>query len=239
MKWILLPGFDGTGKLFAPLLRALPPGIEAPVVAYPADRQTSADELVEIVLGSLPTAEPYLLLAESFSGPIGLKAASLHQNLPAAIVLCGSFVRCPFQRNLVPVFSPWAAGLARIRPPRWIVRRYLLAGAKEELVELFYSAMAGVSPQVLANRFSSFSEFDDHFAPPGLKIPMLYLQAVDDRLVTAQDFRFARERYPQLKLATIKSPHLILQVHPEASIAAITEFCLTTEVRKFLARSEI
>ena len=54
MKWILLPGFDGTGILFAPLLRVLPPEIEPVVVAYPVDRTCSADGLVEIVQRRYP-----------------------------------------------------------------------------------------------------------------------------------------------------------------------------------------
>jgi hypothetical protein len=58
MKWILLPGFDGTGMLFAPLLRALPPGIEPVVVSYPADWACSAEELVGIALAHLPANEP-------------------------------------------------------------------------------------------------------------------------------------------------------------------------------------
>jgi pimeloyl-ACP methyl ester carboxylesterase len=231
MKWILLPGFDGTGKLFAPLLRVLPPGIEPVVVAYPCDRPTSVGDLDGIVLGSLPTNEPYVLIAESFSGPIGLKAASLHRNAPAAIILCASFVECPFNSSLVPIFTPFAAGLARIRPPHWMVRRYLLNDAKADLVELFYAAIAAVSPRVLANRFSSFSEFDESFAPPGLNVPMLYLKAEDDRLVPSHNFGLVQQKYPHVKIARIKSPHLILQVRPEASIAAIIAFCLPARIK--------
>ncbi|NUN50811.1 MAG: pimeloyl-ACP methyl ester esterase, partial [Candidatus Brocadiae bacterium] len=35
---ILLPGLDGSGRLFAPLLAALGTGIEARAIAYPPDR---------------------------------------------------------------------------------------------------------------------------------------------------------------------------------------------------------
>src|SRR5208283_4431405 len=93
--------FDGTGTLFAPLLRALPPGIEPAVVAYPADRNCSADELVGIVLACLPENEAFVLIAESLSGPIALKAAAGHQRPPVAVVLCASFVQCPLPRILI------------------------------------------------------------------------------------------------------------------------------------------
>ena len=29
MRWVFLPGFDGTGRLFGPVRDAIPPGIDA------------------------------------------------------------------------------------------------------------------------------------------------------------------------------------------------------------------
>jgi len=224
MKWILLPGFDGTGMLFAPLLRALPPEVEPVVVAYPADRTCSADELVGMVLAHLPQSEPCVLIAESFSGPIALNAAARHPKPPAAVVLCASFAQCPLPRILIAILRFCGTVLTRTRPPRWLVRRYLLGEAEEEVVALFYRAIGGVSPRVLAHRFSVLLEFDAGFAPPTLKSPLLYLQAGGDRLVKARHFEILQRRYPQTHLERIESPHLILQVQPQASIRAISEF---------------
>jgi pimeloyl-ACP methyl ester carboxylesterase len=155
MKWILLPGFDGTGILFDALLRALPPSIEPVVVAYPAKRACSADELVRIALESLPEAEPYVLIAESFSGPIALKAAARHARGPSAIVLCASFVQCPMPRILAAMLRFCASTLSLRRLPRWLVRWYLLGDAGEEVVTLFYRAIGEVSPRVLTHRLSN------------------------------------------------------------------------------------
>jgi pimeloyl-[acyl-carrier protein] methyl ester esterase len=224
MKWILLPGFDGTGILFAPLLRALPPGIEPVVVAYPADRTCSADELAGIVLAHLPQSEPCVLIAESFSGPIALKAASRHVMPPAAVVLCASFAQCPPPRILIATLRFCGTALTRLRPPRWLVRRYLLGEAAEEVVVLFYRALGGVSPRVLAHRFSVLLDFDAGFVPPTLKCPLLYLQAGGDCLVKPRNFEIVQRRYPETHLERIESPHLILQVQPQASVRAISEF---------------
>ncbi len=75
MKWVLLPGMDGTGLLFTPLLSALPIGVDPIVVSYPADRAASPEELLRIVLAHLPGEGAYVLIAESFSGPLALRAA--------------------------------------------------------------------------------------------------------------------------------------------------------------------
>ena len=229
MKWILLPGFDGTGLLFAPFLRALPPGIEPVVVAYPADRNCSADELVGIVLARLPESEPFVLIAESFSGPIALKAAAGHQRPPAAVVLCASFVRCPLPRILIATLRFCGSRLIGTRPPRWLVRRYLLGEAEEEIVALFYRAIGNVSARALARRFSVLLEFDEHFAPPALKFPLLYLQAGSDRLVKPRNFEIVQRRFPATHIETIESPHLILQVQPQSSARAIVQFLALTQ----------
>ena len=42
MRLVLLPGMDGTGRLFGPLLAALPPGIDGEPVAYPRDEPLGA-----------------------------------------------------------------------------------------------------------------------------------------------------------------------------------------------------
>jgi pimeloyl-ACP methyl ester carboxylesterase len=228
MKFILLPGFDGTGILFAPLLRVLPPEIEPVVVAYPADRTCSAEELVGIVLAQLPEVEPYVLIAESFSGPIALKAAARPQMPPAALVLCASFVQCPLPRILIAILRFCGKALTWTRPPRWLVRRYLLGEAEEAVVALFYRAIGEVSSRVMAHRLSVLLEFDERFAPPALEFPLLYLQANKDRLVRARNFEILQRRYPGTRLEGIESPHLILQVQPEASVRAILQFLAWT-----------
>ena len=88
--WILLPGFDGTGLVFDRFLRATPAEINRVVVRYPCDRLCTAEELLSLVLEKIPASGSYVLIAESFSGPLALRAAVSHGHPPAAIVLCAS-----------------------------------------------------------------------------------------------------------------------------------------------------
>ncbi len=53
MKVVLLPGPDGTRRLFAPLLSALPPGLEPIVAEYASD-----DLVTEVSRAVLRTAMP-------------------------------------------------------------------------------------------------------------------------------------------------------------------------------------
>ena len=72
-RLVLLPGLDGTGLLFEPLLRALPKEIEATVIRYPGDQRLSYDELLEFLRDQLPRDTPFILLGESFSGPLAIR----------------------------------------------------------------------------------------------------------------------------------------------------------------------
>lgn len=59
---ILLPGLDGSGRLFARLVAALGADVDARVIAYPADRALGYAELVEFVRPQLPKDRPFVLL---------------------------------------------------------------------------------------------------------------------------------------------------------------------------------
>jgi hypothetical protein len=41
MKLVFLPGFDGTGNLFKPLLDIFPDSIETLIISYPTDKNLS------------------------------------------------------------------------------------------------------------------------------------------------------------------------------------------------------
>ena len=65
---VLLPGLDGTGKLFTPLINCLPDHLRPIVVSYPPDIPYGYEDLLPIVHSSLPKDKDYIILGESFSG---------------------------------------------------------------------------------------------------------------------------------------------------------------------------
>ena len=70
LRFVLLPGMDGTGELFADFVDALPKSFETVRVRYPADRCLSYSELEELVQAAC--SEPFMLVAESFSTPLAI-----------------------------------------------------------------------------------------------------------------------------------------------------------------------
>jgi pimeloyl-[acyl-carrier protein] methyl ester esterase len=89
---------DGTGSLFSEFIAALPRGLEPVVVTYPLDRSMNYAELEQLPRARLPTERPFILVGESFSGPI---AISLAASKPAG--LRGLVLVCSFARSPIPV----------------------------------------------------------------------------------------------------------------------------------------
>ena len=108
---VLLPGLDGTGTLFGPLVEALAGKLRVAVLSYPVDRALGYDALEAIADAGLPPQGPLVLLGESFSGPLAVSIAARHPDRVVGLVLCCSFVRNPrpllgFLRALLP-FVPF------------------------------------------------------------------------------------------------------------------------------------
>src|SRR2546421_9918195 len=110
---VLLPGLDGTGDLFAPLLAALRPDVPTAVVRYPDEPLDSAACEV-IARAALPQNRPYVVLGESFSGPIAVAIAARAPPGLLGCILCASFVTSP--RAILRVIKP----LLHVFPPQWI-----------------------------------------------------------------------------------------------------------------------
>lgn len=73
---MLLPGLDGTGDLFGPLLPFLGDSTPTLVVRYPPDVPLGYAALTDLARASLPSDGPFFLLGESFSGPVAVKLAA-------------------------------------------------------------------------------------------------------------------------------------------------------------------
>lgn len=132
---------------------------------------------------SFPADEPFVLVGESFSGPLAIHIAAAAPPGLAAVVLVASFHRRPV--------SPGFAALARfarllfsVPAPRLAIR-WLLAGldAPKPLVEELQSVNAAVRPAVLAARVRAALEVDASRDLAASRAPLLYLGGAQDRLL--------------------------------------------------------
>lgn len=221
---VLLPGLDGTGVLFADLIAKLPPTLRVNIARYPADRFLSYSELVSCVKEIIPSS-PFLLVAESFSTPLGAKLAATRPPNLAGLILSAGFITNPIGgwALVVKVLArPW---LFRLTPPGFALEHFLVGASPPNALEAgVRQALRLVNPGVLAGRVRAVLDCDAREDLARTEIPMMYIQAESDRLVRAECFREVQRLRPDTVLASIPGPHLVLQREPEKAAEAIVRF---------------
>jgi pimeloyl-ACP methyl ester carboxylesterase len=221
---LLLPGLDGSGRLFAPLLAAGPRRIAPTVLSFPPDAPLGYDDLLPRVRAALPR-DRFLLVAESFSGPLAVRVAAERPPGLAGVVLAATFLRRPLNPVLHPVGSLVGARLFGLRMPAAVIR-HLMAGpdAPDALVAEVQAAVAAVAPEVLARRSRAALEVDVRSLLRDVEAPLLVLQPRRDRLIRHDLAREVLAVRPDAEVALLDAPHMILQRAPHASLARIEEF---------------
>jgi pimeloyl-ACP methyl ester carboxylesterase len=223
-RLVLLPGMDGTGRLFGPLLRVLPRSPAPVVVAYPSQTVVAFDALIALVESFLPQEEPYVLVAESFSGPLAVGMAARGPVGLKGLVLVASFIRSP-ARRMVSRVAPLARLLCSVPMPAAVVRRFLVGeDAPAELVSEVVHAIRSVHPSVLASRLQQVLSVNVASQAASCRVPILYIAGTRDRLVRPRSERALRSACPHMGTVVIDAPHLVLQRRPEEAARAIERF---------------
>jgi len=221
---VLLPGMDGTGRMFAPLVQALPEWVNPLVVSYPTDQPLDYAGHLEIVRSALPADQQLVLLGESFSGPLALMAAAQTTADLRGVILCATFIRSPmpaFMSRLSCLVTP---GTVRLAP--WSIRRRMLLGGEGSPVasSLLDSIHGTVSPGVMAARARSILAVDCTEALRTCPVPILYLAGSADAIVTRRSLLRIQRVRPDVSVATLDGPHLLLQESPDAAARVIERF---------------
>ena len=218
---VLLPGMDGTGIMFEPFVKALKP-VEARVVRYPVEL-TAYPDCVAFARKALPVDRPFLLLGESFSGPVAIALAAEKPKGLLGLVLCSTFA-CNPRPELA-----WLAPLVRLLPPMRLplplLRRLLLGGkASEALADLVTTMLPQVPTLTLKKRLLAVAAVDHTALLSRIQVPVLALCASQDRLVSTAATEWIRDHLASLDIVTLQGPHWLLQTRPEACAQAIQAF---------------
>ena len=218
---VLLPGMDGTGELFRPLLQALEPGLPVLVISYPTTELLDYAGLEAIVRDALPVG-PYVLLGESFSGPIAISIASTNPEHLNGLVLCCSFASSP--RAWATALAP-ALSLPLPLPPSFAIAAALLGRfSSARLRSMLRQSLTKVAVRVLRHRLAAALRVDVTPTLSQIKVPVLYIQASADWLVSSAAAAEVLSLLPSTAVKRVRGPHLLLQVNPTESAIAIHTF---------------
>ncbi|MGB4075194.1 alpha/beta fold hydrolase [Pseudomonas sp.] len=219
MRLVLLPGLNGSSTLFGPLLAHLHPALEVQVLELPIQGSQNPEQLADWLLGKLGKT-PYVLLGESFSGPLAYQLALRQPAGLRGVIFAASFLSRP--HPLLP--------LAKHLPlPRWLLKQKILlrlfclnGQANAERVRALRDEIHKLPQSLLRARLNSLSQLHQ----PGLQLelPTLHLRANQDRLVTRQAQTSLQDCCTQLTQIALDGPHFILQAQPQACADAIQHF---------------
>ena len=219
---VLLPGLDGTGDLFGPLRAALPPDVNVRAISYP-DAPLSYDDLCTFVRAQVADLQSFVVLGESFSGPIAVTLAAQGERGVVGCILCASFLSSP--NALLVAFQP----LLRFIPLQQIptpLAAPLLFGARSTpaLRRAFGAALAKVSRRTLVARLNAVRSIDVTLLAKRINVPVLYLRATRDRLVSARAAKHLVDTIPGAQTHDVDGPHFLLQSVPKECAHFIAAF---------------
>jgi pimeloyl-[acyl-carrier protein] methyl ester esterase len=217
---------QGTAELFDDFIAALPDGFAAQAIGYRNDVCQSYPELLEFLNRELPTSEPYVIIAESFSTPLSIQFAAQGPPNLKGLVLAAGFATSPI-RGLLQALTPFAApvlgGLPISRIASWISAPRAAASAPL-LQHRVRSITSSIPSKVLMGRAQAAVACNALAQVGRISVPMLYLQSRQDRVVHAVCLEEMRRVKPEIEVVVLDGPHLLLQAMPQQTAEIVAEF---------------
>lgn len=222
MKIILLPGLDGTGKLFNQFSSLLPSFLTVDIYTLPINGEQEPRALAESLALEKLLNEDIFIIAESFSGPIAYELIKYHKGKIKGIILVSSFLSVPhpllkLTRWLPLSLFPWHCA------PAWAIRLFCVGiDASDDLVQQVLNAINSVPAYIIAARIKALCKLRQ--PQDKIDIPCLYLQPSADRLIPKWHAEMIRALFHNFTMRVIPGPHFLLQANPKECVESVMEF---------------
>lgn len=220
---VMLPGLDGTGLMFKPILNELKGEVDPIVISYDHEIAYGYEDLVEKVADSLPK-EDFFILGESFSGPIALMLAARKPKGLKGVILCASFVSNP--SAIFPSFLSFMIGapLFNVWPVSVKINVLTTGRANGNIKRLVIETKELTSNKVLASRTRETLKVNVVEELKNCHYPMLYLRGSKDMVVWGHNLRKIIRLKNDISHVTLDASHLVLQEAPMSSAKEIVKF---------------
>jgi pimeloyl-ACP methyl ester carboxylesterase len=211
--------------MFERLVESAPAELIPRVVSYPTREVRTYVGLEPIVEECFPESGPFVIVAESFAGPLALRVAAKRPPGLVAVVLVATFVRVPVPAWMQRLRFLLGRTFFSVPPPAFVLRA-LLAGwdADDDLIEAFQASIGSVHPAVTAARVRAVLDVDVTEQLVECPVPLLYIRAEGEALLRAGTAEELKERRPDLELVSLPGPHLVLQRHPREAWEVMSRF---------------
>lgn len=220
MKLVLLPGMDGTGELFNPLLQHLQS--DTTVLPLPESGDQDYNHIASAITPLLPQQD-YILLAESFSSGLVRYLVENHDRYLRGVVIVSGFVSAPNRALLRLAKSLPLHTMLNMPGFDAVCRRYLLGNtATSEDIAALKEAIKSVPQDILKARLVAMLNMPNDLNYK-CSLPCVCIVPTEDKLVHSRKTRELATAYSNAAISPISGPHFILQSNP--SLAAKSVQC--------------
>ena len=179
-------------------------------------------ELEQLIETKIPENKKFILLGESFSGPLALRIAAKNPPNLLAVILSATFVKSPkpLWLKILPIKQ-----LCKMPRPFFLLKHILLGDVSDTAIEqTIKKIMNMVTPDVFAKRIIAVLSVDESEALKKINVPILYLRAVNDMVVGKKSLNTIQKLKHDVQSVDIKAPHMLLQTQPQKAWREIIQF---------------
>ncbi len=213
---------DGTGILFESLLKELSKDIEVQIISYPCDKKLSYRQLIDYVKEKLPQREKFVLVAESFSGPIAYSISSSPPENLKSVIFVSTFISPPNAILWLVAKLPLVF-LLRIPIPLFIIKGFMLGkDIEDHTISLFTKSLEMVNNGTLAYRIKEMARLRGGVKK--IEVKCAYIRAKNDRLVLRNHVEEFRSLASNIEVVEIVGPHFIMQAKPKECAQVLKKY---------------
>jgi pimeloyl-ACP methyl ester carboxylesterase len=212
---VLIPGLDGTGELFGPLLDLVPETIQTKVVTYSDCDSRQFETVVDHIAEQIPNDRQIVIVAESFGGPVAVSL--LQRNFEVvACVFCATFTKAPYKLLLaLTKYLPTKFLLSKPLPKAILKYGFLAGDVPQERVKLIQQSILGVPAHKLSERLNLLATIDVTYQLKNLpNIRYCYIKAKNDWLVPGRCAGNFVKGLQDIELIEVDGGHFVLQANP-------------------------
>ncbi len=221
IKIVLLPGLDGTGELFYPLLQRLSV-FDVKIIKLPLTGNQDYETLSNHLKLLLPTKD-FILVAESFSGPIAAILANKNISALKGIVFVATFLSTPAKHLLALSQYVPVKALLNLPLSDFFTKHLLFESTvTKEMLEKFNRVVKTLPATIFKQRLKVLLNLKFNYET--CDIPSVYLQPENDRLVDKDKYEEFERYFSNISRQSIAGPHFLLQTQPDKCAEEIQRF---------------